>query len=72
MVGINVFAAATDEEAQRLATSQQQMHLGLVRGRPGKLPPPVDDMGEAWLPHERAAVESMLRASIVGSPTAVR
>ena len=72
MVGVNVFAASTDEEAQRLATSQQQMHLGLVRGRPIRLPPPVDDMDEAWLPHERAAVESMLRASIIGKPSSVR
>jgi luciferase family oxidoreductase group 1 len=72
MVGVNVFAAATDEEAQRLATSQQQMHLGLVRGRPTQLPPPVASMDEAWLPHERAAVESMLRASIIGDPSAVK
>jgi luciferase family oxidoreductase group 1 len=72
MVGVNVFAADTDEQAQRLATSQQQMHLGLVRGRPTQLPPPVDNMDEAWLPHERAAVESMLRASIIGDPASVQ
>jgi luciferase family oxidoreductase group 1 len=72
MVGVNVFAAPTDEEALHLATSQQQMHLSLVRGRPGKLPPPVDNMDDAWLPHERAAVEAMLRASIVGSPSSVK
>jgi luciferase family oxidoreductase group 1 len=57
MVGVNVFAADTDEQAQRLATSQQ---------------PPVDNMDEAWLPHERAAVESMLRASIIGDPASVQ
>ncbi|HWT71436.1 MAG TPA: LLM class flavin-dependent oxidoreductase [Oxalicibacterium sp.] len=72
MVGVNVFAAPTDEEALHLATSQQQMHLSLVRGRPGKLPPPVDNMDDAWLPHERAAVESMLRASIIGNPSSVK
>jgi luciferase family oxidoreductase group 1 len=72
MVGVNVFAAPTDEEALHLATSQQQMHLSLVRGRPGKLPPPVNDMDDAWLPHERTAVESMLRASIIGNPSSVK
>jgi luciferase family oxidoreductase group 1 len=72
MVGVNVFAAASDEEAAHLATSQQQMHLSLVRGRPGKLPPPVDSMDDSWLPHERASVESMLRASIIGNAATVK
>jgi luciferase family oxidoreductase group 1 len=72
MVGVNVFAAPTDEEALHLATSQQQMHLSLVRGRPGKLPPPIDSMDDSWLPHERVSVESMLRASIIGNPDTVK
>lgn len=72
MVGVNIFAATTDEEAQHLATSQQQMHLGLVRGTPGKLPPPIENMDDAWLPHERASVESMLRASIIGNAATVQ
>src|SRR5690606_9374982 len=66
MVGVNVFAADSEGEAQRLATSQQQMHLSLVRGTPGKLPPPIDTMDNHWLPHEQISVESMLRASIIG------
>ncbi len=72
MVGVNVFAADTEAQAQRMATSQQQMHLGLVRGTPGKLPPPIDAMDDAWLPHERVSVESMLRASIIGDATIVK
>ena len=72
MVGVNVFAAETEEEAQRLATSQQQMHLSLVRGTPGKLPPPIENMDDAWLPHERISVESMLRASIIGDAPQVK
>jgi luciferase family oxidoreductase group 1 len=72
MVGVNIFAADSDEEAHHLATSQQQMHLSLVRGTPGKLPPPVDDMDDAWLPHERVSVESMLRASIIGNAATVK
>jgi luciferase family oxidoreductase group 1 len=42
MVGVNVFAADTDEEARRLFTSLQQQFINLRRGTPGKLPPPVD------------------------------
>ena len=45
MVGVNVVAADTDAEARRLFTSLQQQFLNLVRGRPGQLPPPVDDHG---------------------------
>lgn len=41
MAGFNVFAADTDEEAELLASSQQQAFVALRTGRPGKLPPPV-------------------------------
>jgi luciferase family oxidoreductase group 1 len=72
MVGVNVFAADTEEEARRLSTSHQQMHLNLVRGIPGQLPPPVDSMENLWLPPEKASVESSLRASIIGTPATVK
>ena len=45
MVGVNVFAADTDDEARRLFTSLQQAFLNLVRGVPGPIPPPVDAHG---------------------------
>jgi luciferase family oxidoreductase group 1 len=67
MVGVNVIAAETEQQARRLFTTQQQMHLNLVRGVPGQLPPPVDSMDSLWQPHEQASVESMLGASIVGN-----
>src|SRR5881398_1572527 len=41
MLGFNVVAADTDEEAQVLATSLQQAFVNLRTGRPGQLPPPV-------------------------------
>ena len=72
MVGVNVFAADTEEQAQHMATSQQQMHLALVRGEPIRLPPPVASMDDAWLPHERISVESMLRGSIIGDASTVK
>jgi luciferase family oxidoreductase group 1 len=42
--GVNVFAADTDEQARRLFTSAQQQFTNLVRGRPGKLPQPIEDI----------------------------
>jgi luciferase family oxidoreductase group 1 len=72
MVGVNAFAAETDEEGRRLFTSLQQAFVGLVRGRRGLLQPPVDSMENLWTPAERAQVERMTRVSVVGSPGSVR
>ncbi len=72
MVGLNIVVAPTDEEAQFLFTSAQQRFLGMVRGRRGKLPPPVASMEALWSPAERMQVERMLSESIVGSPDTVR
>lgn len=71
MVCINVFAAESDAAARKLATSHQQLHLSLIRGNPGTLPPPVDDMSTLWTPSERAGVMSSHRASITGNPDTV-
>src|SRR3954468_403574 len=72
MVGVNVIAADTDAGARRLFTSLQQQFLNMVRGRPGQLPPPVDDMDGLWNAAERAHVERMTRVSAVGSAGRVR
>jgi luciferase family oxidoreductase group 1 len=72
MVGVNVFAADTEQEARYLSTSHQQMHLNLIRGIPGQLPPPVASMESLWQPHERVSVESTLRASMIGDPAMVK
>ena len=72
MIGVGLFAADTDEEARRLFTSAQLQFLNLIRGHPGKLPPPVESMDGRWSPAERAAVEHRTRCSAVGSPETVR
>lgn len=72
MAGLPVYAADTDEEAQRLFTSMQQQFLTLRRGRPGQLPPPVDSMEGLWAPHEQAMVAQALSCAVVGSPETVR
>jgi luciferase family oxidoreductase group 1 len=72
MLGVNVFAADTDPEARRLFTSLQQAFVNLRRGRPGPLPPPVDDMNSRLTPIERHGLEEMLSVAVVGSPDVVR
>ncbi len=72
MLGVNVFAADTDEEAQRLFTSLQQAFVSLRLGRPGKLPAPVPGYGERLSPGERAMLDQALACSIVGSAEVVR
>jgi luciferase family oxidoreductase group 1 len=72
MIGVNVIAADTDAEAQRLFTSQQQAILNMVRGRPGQLAPPVDSMDGLWNPIERSHVEQRTQISAVGSVDTIR
>ncbi len=73
MVAVQVISAETDASAWRLFTTPQQRFLRLIRNQPVELLPPVDSMEKLWLDDgERAAVESRLRAAIVGSNTTVK
>ena len=72
MVGVNVVAANTDEEARRLFTTVQQSFTNLVRGAPGKLQAPIDKIDEYWTPGEQHQASRMLKYSIVGSPETAR
>lgn len=72
MVSVQVIAAESDAAAQRLFTTPQQRFLRLIRNQPVELLPPVDSMDALWSEGERAAVESKLRAAIVGSVATVR
>jgi luciferase family oxidoreductase group 1 len=72
MIGLNIIAADTVEEAKRLATSQQQQFLNIIRGRTGQLSPPVENMDTLWEPHEKAHLQSMQTYSIVGDKTVLR
>ncbi|MFC0210908.1 LLM class flavin-dependent oxidoreductase [Paenibacillus chartarius] len=71
MVGISVVAADTPEDAQRLATSQQQQALSLIRGRPGKLQPPVDSMDGLWTEEEKEMVRRRMAYTIIGDRAAI-
>jgi luciferase family oxidoreductase group 1 len=69
---INVVAADTNAEANRLATSVQQFIKGVVTGKRQLLPPPVDTMDGIWNYFEQEAVEQMLAYSIFGGPETVK
>ena len=70
--GVNVIAAETDREAQRLLTSVQQQFVNLFRGTPGRLPEPIDDIDSYWTPMEKAQAEAMLEYTFAGSPETIR
>ena len=72
MVGVNVVAAETDQEARRLFTTVQQSFTNLLRGSPGKLQAPIDDIEEYWTPAEKQQASRMLEHSVVGSRESVR
>lgn len=72
MLGFNVFAADTDEQARLLATSMQQAFVNLRSGRPTQLQPPVEGYESRLPPHDRAILEEVLSCSAIGSPATVR
>jgi luciferase family oxidoreductase group 1 len=72
MVGLNVIAADSDEEAKFLFTSLQQAFANLRRGQPGQLPPPVEDLASVLSPAERVMVDRALYCRVVGAPATVR
>jgi luciferase family oxidoreductase group 1 len=72
MLGINVFAADTDEQAVELSSSWQRGFVNLRRGRPGPLPPPLPGFAEQMSPAERAMVDQALSCSVSGSRDTVR
>lgn len=67
MLGFNVIAAETDEEAKLLATSGQQAFVNLRTGRPSKLKPPVQGYFESLDPMAQTMLQQILACSAVGS-----
>lgn len=72
LIGVNIIAAETDEEARYLATSQQMSFANLVRGQRKLTQPPIDDIDTYWTPQERAQASAMLNFSIIGARDTVR
>ncbi|BCM24146.1 LLM class flavin-dependent oxidoreductase [Methyloradius palustris] len=67
MLGFNVFAADTDDEAEFLASSMQQAFINLRTGRPSKLPPPISNFWNQIGGAERALLNQVLSCSAIGA-----
>ena len=72
MVGMNVVAADTDEEARVLFSSQQVQSTNMLRGNRERFGPPIDDIEAFWTPEEKISVEHKHHYSFVGSRETVR
>ena len=66
LIGVNIIAAETTEEARYLATSQQMSFANLVRGERKLTQPPIDDIDTYWTPEEKLRAQHMLNFSIIG------
>ncbi len=72
MLGFNVCAADTNEEAMLLRSSALQSFVRLRAGSPGKLPPPVADFESSLSAADRYMVDQIGVCSAVGNPDTVR
>ena len=72
MVAVNLYAAESDEEAELLFSSVQQLFVALRFGTPGQLPPPVPNYERQLHPMQRAALSSALHYSALGTPEKIR
>lgn len=72
LVGVNIIAAESDDEARRLATSQQMSFTDIVRGARKPMQPPIDEIETYWTPQEKAQAALMLACSVIGGPDTVR
>jgi luciferase family oxidoreductase group 1 len=71
MAAMTVICGETDEEAEWLASSQDQAFVRLRSGDPGKLPPPVAGYRDGLPEGVRAMLEHLGQARAVGAPATV-
>jgi luciferase family oxidoreductase group 1 len=72
MLGLNVCAADTEAEAQRLFTSHQLRTINNRTGNRGPLEPPVDNFESRLDARARLILQDALSCSVVGSPSTVK
>ena len=72
MLGVNIVAADTDEEARFLATSGRQSFANLRRGMPTTLPPPNREFEKEVTPFRAIPLQEIQSVSIVGAAQTVR
>ena len=71
MVGVNVFAADTNEEADFLASSHRKWMTDLHVGRMGLLPKPREGYDESLSDHERGVLEQVMACTVSGDQAKV-
>lgn len=69
---LNLVAAATDDEALYLQTTQLQSVLGLIRNNRKALHQPVPTMDGLWTAEEEAYVRNFTACTLLGAPETVR
>jgi luciferase family oxidoreductase group 1 len=71
MLGVNVIAADSDEEARFLATSGRESFANLRRGMPMTLPPPNRVFEKDVVPFGAIPIEEVMSVAVVGSAATV-
>ena len=71
MTAMTVICGESDEEAELLASSQDQAFVRLRSGDPGKLPPPIPGYRRSLPESAQAMLERLSVARAVGSPETV-
>ncbi|MGL4387616.1 MAG: LLM class flavin-dependent oxidoreductase [Snodgrassella alvi] len=72
MLCLNLVAAATDDEALYLQTTQLQSVLGLIRNNRKALHQPVPTMDGLWTAEEEAYVRNFTACTLLGAPETVQ
>jgi luciferase family oxidoreductase group 1 len=71
ILGVNIVAAPTDDEARFLASSGRESFASLRRGMPIQLPPPSREFEREVLPFGAIPLEQAHSVAVVGSPSTV-
>jgi luciferase family oxidoreductase group 1 len=72
ILGVNVVAAGTDEEARFLASSGREAFASLRRGMPTTLPPPSREYEKDVVPYGQRPLAEVTSIAMVGSRETVR
>jgi alkanesulfonate monooxygenase SsuD/methylene tetrahydromethanopterin reductase-like flavin-dependent oxidoreductase (luciferase family) len=71
ILGVNIVAADTDDEARLLASSGKQAFTSLRAGTPIQLPPPSLEWSREVTSFDPARIETAPSISFVGSPQTI-
>ena len=72
ILGVNIVAADTDDQARFLASSGRQAFTSLRAGTPIPLPPPSREWEKEVVGFDASAIETAPSISFVGSPQTIR